>query len=373
MRRCTNLVLFILIGLGSSSCAGLAGGDVERALTFDVAEAPDVAEALDARGAVASPIPPTPPVPRGQGAAASPSTDEAPEDEWRFVIAPYLWLLNVDGTAVIDGTALQIDEDTGDLLDKLNFAIEGRFEAWKGRRGFLLDASYWELENDISLGPVGFDTNTEVKLALIGAMYRFVDQEREPGGAGGAKVDGILGVGYTAIDGEIDFTLLPDVDGDDSWFDPFVGLRSRWAFSENWMGSLEGILGGFELLDGADLFTIFNANVGRRLGEDTYLYFGWRSLDIDYDDGSDLELDLRLSRSDRRRRVQPLSVGSGASRPRGARRGSARAPGWCPGDSGRSARSARRTPNRPRRGGRSCTRRSRRDPPRSGRASASPR
>ena len=111
---------------------------------------------------------------------------------------------------------------------------------------------------------------------------------------GRLKVDGVLGIGYTSIESEIDFQVLPDVDGDESWVDPLFGLRTRWHFSEHWGGMMESFVGGFGLLGGSDLFTMFSLFAGRKLGDNKYLYAGWRSLDLDYEDGP-LDVDVRVS------------------------------------------------------------------------------
>ena len=72
------------------------------------------------------------------------SAAPASDDEWRFVITPYAWLLSVDGTANVKGLESTLDEDFDDILDQLNLVLEGRFEAWKGDWGFLADITYSE-------------------------------------------------------------------------------------------------------------------------------------------------------------------------------------------------------------------------------------
>ena len=225
-------------------------------------------------------------------AEANKSTDD---DEWRFVIAPYGWALSVDGNATIRGNLTEVDQGFDDILDQLSFVVEVRTEAWKGRWGTVLDLTYSRLEADAQVGPISVESESELGLVLIGAMHRFVDQEVNADGSGGIKVDGIFGVAYTTMDTELDFPTAPGISGNEDWFDPVFGLRTNWNFSENWAGQLESVIGGFELFNGADLFTMFTVLIGREFGEDKRFYFGWRSLDLDYDKGSTFELDLRLS------------------------------------------------------------------------------
>ena len=77
--------------------------------------------AVLAWGSVATPAP----------LAATLPTEEA----WRFSVAPYVWLLSVDGSATIGNQTVLVNEDFGDLLDQLSFVVEGRVEGWKGRTG----------------------------------------------------------------------------------------------------------------------------------------------------------------------------------------------------------------------------------------------
>ena len=194
------------------------------------------------------------------------------------------------------GQESTIDEDFGDILDQLNFVVEGRFEAWKGDWGFLADITYAELENDIEEGPLKGETTTELTLAFVGAQHRFVEQEYADA-PGGVTVDGLAGIAYTLIDGELDFDTGASFDGDEDWVDPIVGLRTNVAFTEKWGASLETIIGGFELFDGSDLITMSTVLIDRNVGESSRFYFGWRTLDIDYEndeDGSD-QFDMNIN------------------------------------------------------------------------------
>ena len=45
-----------------------------------------------------------------------------------------------------------------------------------------------------------------------------------------------------------------------------------------WEASLETIIGGFEVFDGSDLITMSTVMIGRRVGESSRFFFGWRPL-----------------------------------------------------------------------------------------------
>ena len=93
------------------------------------------------------------------------------DDEWTYVIAPYFWLLGVDGTASIGPVEADIDESFSDLLDKISYVIETRFEAWKGKWGYTIDLTYGQLEEEADFGPGELDFETEL-LLVGGAINR---------------------------------------------------------------------------------------------------------------------------------------------------------------------------------------------------------
>lgn len=229
-------------------------------------------------------------------AGASPSGfSAAPQDgERTWHITPYVWFLSIDGTSEINGQGAIIDESFSDIWDQLNFVIEGRVETWKGKNGLFLDFTYAELENDAEAGPVEIDVETDMAIVFAGGGYRLMDQDVTENGQGGLKVDALYGVAYTGMDMELDLTPGGGVDGDEGWFDPIIGLRSRWSFTPNWGASLESIIGGFGAFDGADLVTMNTMLMRRDFGGGKALYFGWRTLDIDYDD-SNFELNVNIN------------------------------------------------------------------------------
>lgn len=237
------------------------------------------------------------PASAGREESGSPQEATASSDEdWRFVLAPYAWLLSVDGSANIAGQDLIVDEDFGDIFDKINFVAEARFEAWKDDWGLLLDLTYAEIGNDFELGPLQGETESELTLAFLGGMYRFVEQQYADA-PGGITVDGMAGIAISSLEGELDFDSGLSLDGGEDIVDPFVGLRTRWAFNEKWGASLETLIGGLELFDGSDLITMSSVLVGRKISANGHLYFGWRTLDLDYEndeDGND-RFDLNLN------------------------------------------------------------------------------
>jgi hypothetical protein len=215
------------------------------------------------------------------------------DDEWTIQVTPYVWMLGMDGSATINGQESIVDESFSDILDTLNFIFEGRLEVHKkswGKWRAMLDVTYAELEDDAEAGDINIDATTDMGLAFTGGLYRFLD-EAPVDGRGGLKVDGLVGVAYTSMKVDLDLSGgLPSVDEKQDWVDPILGLRSQFQFSEKWGAMLESVIGGFEVFDGSDLVTMNTALMSRSFGPNKRLFFGWRTLGIDYDNdkgGSD--------------------------------------------------------------------------------------
>ena len=219
------------------------------------------------------------------------------EDEWEFMLTPYAWLLGLNGSATIKGQESIIDQSFSDIIDAANIVLEGRLEARKKSWTAMFDITYAQLEDDAELGSIDIDATTDMALVFAGAMYRFLD-EQPVEGKGGLKVDGFFGISYTSLKVDLDVSgPPPDVDEKEDWVDPIVGLRSHWNFSEKWGATLESLIGGFDMFDGSDLVTMNTALMTRHFGPGKVLFFGWRTLGIDYDNdksGSD-KFDLNVT------------------------------------------------------------------------------
>jgi hypothetical protein len=141
----------------------------------------------------------------------------------------------------------------------------------------------------VRAGPVkirGIDIDGGLEMALIeaGLFHRF-EFERW-------YFDALAGARYVRIDVDVDAGLLPTFSRDKDWVDPFIGGRFRLDLSEKWAVSLRGDIGGFDV--GSELSWNATALLGYRLSERTTAAFGYRHLDIDYEDG-DFMFDAQFS------------------------------------------------------------------------------
>lgn len=222
-------------------------------------------------------------------AAAGPA---AAQEGWSFALSPYVWLPGMTTALDTDQGKVEIETDADDVLTELDFAFMGAAEARKDRWGLILDLIY----SDISAStptPLGLlwteaDVETRMTAFTTYAGYRVLENPK-------GYVDLLGGGRYYSLD--VDLTLEPGIaegrsfDLSDTWADPVLGARGRYAFTDRWYGTALGDYGGFG--GGSDESWQLLATVGYQFNPRWSVQGGWRYLAIEKEvDGLDLELDL---------------------------------------------------------------------------------
>ena len=70
------------------------------------------------------------------------------------------------------------------------------------------------------------------------------------------------------------------------WVDGAVSFRATTELNDLWRLRSVGLVGGFGIGEASQLALGLEVSVGRRLGENTRLWIGYRLLSIDYERGS---------------------------------------------------------------------------------------
>lgn len=237
------------------------------------------------------------------GLASAAANAEEGTSPWTFEVGAYAFVpISIDGTSTVDGGAVDLDLGPSDIFDLLEFAIAGRFEAWRASPagdgsglGFILDATYVDLgldESGIGPGSAG-DVDADIRQGIVDFMvaYRFPHLQSNTPGLRYTEIDLMAGARYNYLKQEIDVTPgLPvpftlNLGGDRDWVSPVIGARANWVFNETWNLVLRGDMSGFGV-SGEDLSWSITALAGYKIGEQTTLRFGYRVYDIDYSDGS---------------------------------------------------------------------------------------
>jgi hypothetical protein len=213
-------------------------------------------------------------VPFGTNAHAQEETSGS--KSWQYDIAPYyLWAVGLDGEATVMGSTSDVDVSFSDILDQLEFMFDFHFEArHENGWGYIVEPLFLILESEGS-APAGTVT-VETNIAMLEGMVT------NRLGASEHGFNLLWGTRYLRIENEISPVLLPTIEGEQDWLDAVVGLRYAPRLSKKWSLTLRGDVGA----GGSDFTWQASALAFVDLSKRTQLAFGYRHLDIDYEDGS---------------------------------------------------------------------------------------
>jgi hypothetical protein len=201
------------------------------------------------------------------------------QDEWDYKSIMYLWTAGIDGTTGARGRTIEVDQSFGDVLSNLEFGFMGAFRAHKGK---------WAITGDLMYTGLGANTDrpkTEIDIDqwIIGGDigYEVAENVEVLGGARIVSTQNKL-----QFQGPNQF----EVEADKTWVDPLVGVRFTPRLSEKWQLWTRFDIGGFGV--GSDLAWQINANAIWQLSDRTGFSFGYRVIDMDYDDGEGFVFDI---------------------------------------------------------------------------------
>ena len=208
----------------------------------------------------------------------APALAQQSDPGWDVDLALYGMGAGLKGEAGIGPVTGEVDVSFSDLLDDLEVGLFGAMQARKGRLAVLTDLIFGGIgaTEESQNGNVKVDVDVDVLIVEGDLGYAVSDRVTLFGGA--RLVDLDLGVD-TRVG-----PLERSRDGGESWVDPVVGARVAVPRAEKWAMTLRGDVGGFGV--GSDFSWNAVATVAYLLSERTRFGFGYRVLDIDYDNGS---------------------------------------------------------------------------------------
>jgi opacity protein-like surface antigen len=214
-------------------------------------------------------------------------------DSWRVAVLPAFWVpVGFNGTINVGPIKTDIDLDFGDMLDALDFVIEGGLTLTNDDWSILAYGSYFKLGADVKSQTLfGLEEKTsidyELTLVDVAVGKRIV---RGPLGTGAWKADVLGGFRYWGQEVEIDQTdpvgLAPSIERDVDWVDGFIGGRVVLDINEQLSIWFRGDIGGFGIGSSSDLTWTLATMLEWNISERFALVAGYRYVDVDRATGS---------------------------------------------------------------------------------------
>jgi hypothetical protein len=174
------------------------------------------------------------------GSAAAQNGASETDNEWQYSAAVYVWAADIGGRTT---TGSSVEVGFSDIVDNLDGAFMGAFEARKGKWSIFTDAIYLDVaaNSDVPIGPGPLLTGN-VSLDLTGKVFHLT------GGynlltEGQLRLDFIAGVRNLDLDTGlvvnigVPFAPQPPpivASAADSTLDLIVGLQGKIALSDRW-------------------------------------------------------------------------------------------------------------------------------------------
>jgi hypothetical protein len=210
-----------------------------------------------------------------------------PSSEW--IVTLPIWVPGVTGTMAVGGTTITSPEsnsflegiDRGpDVATALEFAFVGAVSHRRGRWTGAIDAFGVRMGNEIKFQLGGVDVESEFSAAIARARVGYSLGRHRVGGSAVAEHAVYAGVRFHAVEVDIEPTATTRVQGDRTWWDPLIGVRSHIQLNDRWSILLQGDVGGFGV--GSDLAWSLLAGVEYRISRRFGVTAAWSILDIDY-------------------------------------------------------------------------------------------
>ena len=184
----------------------------------------------------------------GESDPTANSSSDSVWSDWKFQIAPYLWLFYVDGDVGAGGKQTGVHTNLFDLFQNNDsvLGLEVNMQAQNGPWTLLVDPTWLRVEDDLHFdkGPVRVSADATATLYLIDAMVLRELWHKDFGAPvvekgmprQGFTLDALGGMRATVLSGDLDLKLKPpgellnevkhQLDQTQSWVDPVIGARA---------------------------------------------------------------------------------------------------------------------------------------------------
>ena len=204
--------------------------------------------------------------------------------DWSFAFEPYVLASSIEGDASVGrATGVEVDVDMSDILETLEMAFMGHFEAHHSNGwGVALDYGFMNLGADIS-GPRGGVVDAKVRQGVFEAM---LIRQRQ---LGDGSLEYLAGIRWwdNDVDVEIDPAVLPGTAAfeiEEDWVDLILGVRWSKPVNDQWTMHLRGDIGGFGVA--SDFTSTLSAGFHYKMTESTDLDLQYKATWVDFETGA---------------------------------------------------------------------------------------
>jgi hypothetical protein len=199
------------------------------------------------------------------------------------------WLTALNGDAIVRGNPVDVDlpfSKLGDLIPYVEFTLAGTLGVSVDRWRFELSGYTLSAGDHVNVTQrAGIDVKFTQTIFQPLVGYRVID---EPVGCGPCPTQFSLmpyvGARYESLKLERSTLAGGNRTQEQSWWDPFVGVRANWDFRNRWSIDVGGDVGGFGV--GSKLAWFAMATVRYDFSDHVGVRLGWAFLNEDYSSGS---------------------------------------------------------------------------------------
>lgn len=213
------------------------------------------------------------------------------EASWDWSVIIYGWASDVGMDVRSGDQAGGVDIDFGDLLDKVDFVLQGHLEGRRGRGGLFFDLTYIELGESQNIRGIGVFPDIELTILEAGGIFN-------PSGSG----DGFdLLYGARVIDFDQEIEIVPPgplglrllaVDTSSTLVDGFLGGRYTARIGDKGSFIVRADIGAGDTDQTLNAVAGFGYSFGRS-GKYSLL-LGYRHMEIELEEGG-VETEMEMS------------------------------------------------------------------------------
>ena len=187
--------------------------------------------------------------------------EEAPVVEtsaWAFELEPYMMITNIEGDSKFRNTpTANLDVDFGTILDNLDMAFMGHFEAHhQSGWGMWIDYGFMDLSNGVAVAPNVESLSVRQGVLEVMGLYRQTTSH--------GYLEYLAGIRWWDNDFDLSSSSLALLNKSRNvdWVDGVVGLRYTHILNENWKLRMHGDIGGggADITYGASAGVIYTIN-----------------------------------------------------------------------------------------------------------------